>query len=93
MVRRQIITDNVELNFYAMDCALAERFRSSTEENEAFEANCIDVAGGKRAEIRIANPYTHFNITGEAYFYNIEFTGEDMFASATVHGASMGFMD
>ena len=44
---------------------------------------CIDVSGGDRAKIRLANPHTYFNITNYARFENIEFTGEDMFAKAT----------
>lgn len=50
------------------------------------------MAAGEKAQIRIANPYTYFNITNYARFENIEFTGEDLFASATYEGAPMGFM-
>ena len=60
---------------------------------EIFDEQCIDVANGDKAQIRIANPYTYFNITNYASFENIEFTGEDLFAKATYNGESMGFMD
>ncbi len=43
------------------------------------------------AEIRIASPYMNFNITGSASFENIEFTGEDLFAKATLNGVEMGY--
>lgn len=60
---------------------------------EIFEEQCIDVANGEKAQIRIANPYTYFNITNYASFENIEFTGEDLFAKATYNGEPMSFMD
>ena len=55
--------------------------------------NCVDVEGGEKAQIRLANPYTNFNITNSMTFKNIEFTGEDLFASAKLNGEEMGFMD
>ena len=58
-----------------------------------FDDNCVDVAGGEKAQIRIAHPWTYFNITNSAVFKNIEFTGEDLFAKATFKGNEMGFMD
>jgi hypothetical protein len=34
-----------------------------------------------KPQIRLANPYTYFNITNYALFENIDFTGEDLFAT------------
>ena len=48
---------------------------------------------GEKAEIRIAHPWTYFNITNHARFENIEFTGEDMLAKATHNGVAFEFMD
>ena len=51
------------------------------------------MAGGEKAQIRLANPNTYFNITKYARFENIEFTGEDLFAVATNRtGSLQGFM-
>ena len=44
-----------------------------------------------KPQIRIANPYTYFNITNYALFENIDFTGEDLFAEIT-RGSEGGFM-
>ena len=80
-----------------MDCALKDSGLSSiiTDEDEEalFDKNCVDVAKGEKVQIRIANPYTYFNITSYMHFENIEFTGEDLFAEATLNEKEMGFMD
>ena len=61
----------------------------------AYKSNCVDVAKGEKAQIRISHPWTYFNITNQVQFENIEFTGEDLFASATYStgGTNYEFMD
>ena len=64
----------------------------SEKDIDEFDAKCIDVAAGEKAQIRIPNPYTKFNVTNYMKFENIEFTGEDLFASVTFMEEEMGFM-
>ena len=95
MIVRPQEKDNLRISFVALDCAFKETHLANlnSDEMEIFDEQCIDVANGDKAQIRIANPYTYFNITNYASFENIEFTGEDLFAKATYNGESMGFMD
>ena len=71
-----------------MDCKYIDTYLFGLTDRDlaAFEKYCIDVENGEKAQIRIANEYTYFNITNFAEFRDIEFTGEDLFASATYDG-------
>ena len=61
------------------------------DEYGQFDDYCVDLErGDPKPQIRIANKYTLFNITNYALFENLEFTGEDLFASYTDH-MSTGF--
>ena len=90
MINKPMTTDNLKVSFLAMDCAYQYTYFSGAT-NDAFFNNCVNVAAGERVEIRIASPYTYFNITNIAHFENIDFTGEDLFASALHNKAAMGF--
>lgn len=76
--------DNWKLQIRAADCDYlnTELTTLTDRQKQAYAANCINVSAGEKAQIRIANPWTSFNITNQATFENIEFTGEDLFASA-----------
>ena len=76
--------DNWRVKFLAADCALVETNLRNYPDYylKAYLENCVDVAAGERAEIRLSTPYTFFNVTNWAKFENIEFTGEDLFADA-----------
>ena len=78
-------TDNIKFEFLALDCDyLNTYFAYENKENKnLIRKVCVDVAAGKKAQIRLANPHTYFNITNSARFENIEFTGEDLFAVST----------
>ena len=93
-LERPYTTDNIKFRIAAMDCAhKMEQIAVFGAENAIFDENCVDVKGGEKAQIRIANPYTSFNITNDAVFENIEFTGEDLFANITdSENEDMGFM-
>ena len=90
MVPQPQTTDNLKISFLAMDCDYKNSYLAGRTDAQ-FDATCVDVAAGEKVQIRLASPYSYFNITNVAHFENIEFTGEDMFASATVSGAEMGF--
>ena len=83
-------TDNLKISFLAMDCKYKSTYLAGIA-GDNFEKLCVDVAAGEKVQIRISSPSSYFNITNVAHFENIEFTGEDMFAQATVSGAAMGF--
>ena len=73
--------DSVRLFFQPLDCSdIAAKVLYG--DDTAFVQNCVNLqAGDPKPEIRVANTYTYFNITNAAYFENIAFTGEDLFAS------------
>ena len=62
-----------------MDCKYKDSYLAGLTDDQ-FDATCVDVAAGEKVQIRLASPYSYFNITNVAHFENIEFTGEDMFA-------------
>ena len=94
MTSKQQAMDNFEIQVLAMSCSFkdVEIFMIEDEDEEFFDRNCVDTDNGEKAQIRISNPYTYFNITKTAKFENIEFTGEDLFASTKLNGFSMDFM-
>lgn len=98
LVNKPSKLDTMRISILAMDCAYRDSMLSSTLENdsearEIFNKNCVDVAGGEKVQIRLANPHTYFNVTNYMRFENIEFTGEDLFAEAMYNDKPMGFMD
>ena len=94
LVSTPYVSDNLSLSIVSMDCRYVDSylFGMTGLDLEVFEENCIDVESGDKAQIRIANEYTYFNITNFAEFKDIEFTGEDLFASATYEEKEMGYM-
>mmetsp|Transcript_342 Transcript_342/g.467 ORF Transcript_342/g.467 Transcript_342/m.467 type:complete len:122 (+) Transcript_342:2101-2466(+) len=76
--------DNWKLQIRAADCDLiyTELATLTERQKHAYLNNCVDVKAGEKPEIRIASPWTSFNITNQVLFENIKFTGEDLFASA-----------
>ena len=91
MIVKPQTADNLKVSFLAMDCAYQYTYFSTKTIDANFNKHCVNVAAGERVEIRIASPYTYFNITNIAHFENIDFTGEDLFASALHNKATMGF--
>ena len=87
--------DNVKLNFRPLDCSYTDSFFILKERygNAAtFDSNCVNFEeGDSKPQIRISNTYTYFNITNFAYFENIAFTGEDLFAKLYQHNAIEAF--
>jgi hypothetical protein len=78
------LTNNVVLKVKALDCYEQNRyFRDFQPYGSAslFYENCVEVRKGKRPEIRLHSNGTFFNITNNATFENIEFTGIDMLAT------------
>ena len=84
--------DNVRLNFRPLDCSYTDSYFIRKEKYglaATFDDNCVDFeAGDDKPQIRVANTFTYFNITNFAYFENIEFTGEDLFATFAGSGTS-----
>ena len=82
--------DHYRLYFRPLDCSYTDSFFIYKERygNAAvFDDMWVDFAAGDaKPEIRVANTYTYFNITNYAYFENITFTGEDLFASLVGDG-------
>jgi len=80
------LTNNVKLTFKALDCYERNSyFRSFSKYGSSglFEANCVDVRGGEKPEIRLHSSYSYFNVTNAATFENLHFTGVDMLATST----------
>lgn len=90
MVPQPQTTDNLKISFLAMDCDYKNTYFAGKTDTQ-FDETCVNVAAGEKVQVRLSSPYSYFNITNVAHFENIEFTGEDMFAQATVNGVEMGF--
>ena len=84
MTGKPIKLDNIQFEFLSMDCDYRDSYLKSYQNDYAaiFNETCVDIANGEKSQIRIAHPWTYFNITNHARFVNIEFTGEDLFAKA-----------
>ena len=76
-----------------MDCDYRDSYLASYQDSAIFEQNCVKVSQDEKPQIRIAHPWTYFNITNQALFENIEFTGEDLFAKVYKNGTYFDFMD
>jgi hypothetical protein len=76
--------DTFRFFFRPLDCSYTSSFFINKErfgDPLLFDELCVDFENGdSKPEIRVANTYTYFNITNYAYFENITFTGEDLFA-------------
>ena len=79
--------DTFRFFFRPLDCSYTSSFFINKErfgDPLLFDELCVDFENGdSKPEIRVANTYTYFNITNYAYFENITFTGEDLFALLT----------
>ena len=82
--------DTYRIYFRPLDCSYTDSFFIYKERYgpaAVFDDMCVNfTAGDAKPEIRVANTYTYFNITNYAYFENIAFTGEDLFASLDTPG-------
>ena len=87
--------DNWEISFKAAQCKYLDDELSILSEAEKFSYRqyCVDLyRGDDKPEIRLSQPWTTFNITNKASFYNLVFSGEDLFANATLNGQPFSYM-
>ena len=85
LMKPRLELDNMRFFFRPLDCSYTDSFFISKErygDPLLFDELCVNFTkGDPKPEIRVANTYTYFNISNYAYFENITFTGEDLFAS------------
>ena len=85
LMKPRLELDNMRFFFRPLDCSYTDSFFISKErfgDPLLFDELCVNFTNGdSKPEIRVANTYTYFNISNYAYFENLTFTGEDLFAN------------